>query len=374
MADYVLLRSPAYFTKSAPVGGSVKLEIKDSNGFVLYEIIKNRRTNSFINFEYSELVRDYVGIYLYDNNEKLVDNVEFELVGTSYTGVNGTGTVVSTTSVDKIGLDGYGYFEDGRNPEVTKGCLLSNKVIYKLVDSEISIPYATENTTSVAFLYKGEIVHSQVGSMVKFSGVDYVSNTGYTSQSFKDRIESASSFSYPEAVYEENECVKQFLDEYELYEVDEVRIGTTEGLETIKVITVDECKYEPKKVVFINRWGAFQDLWFFKKSDETLGTTREQFKKSNTNGFYGTNEHQNVAFNVKSTKKITLNTGYVSEEYNAPMQELLQSELVWMRVDGKNIPMNVESKNLKFKTSVNDKLVDYTIELSYSFDAINNIR
>ena len=95
MADYVLLRSPAYFTKSAPVGGSVKLEIRDSNGFVLYEIIKNRRTNSFINFEYSELVRDYVGIYLYDNNEKLVDNVEFELVGTSYTGVNGTGTVVS---------------------------------------------------------------------------------------------------------------------------------------------------------------------------------------------------------------------------------------------------------------------------------------
>ena len=56
------------------------------------------------------------------------------------------------------------------------------------------------------------------------------------------------------------------------------------------------------------------------------------------------------------------------------MQELLQSEQVWMEVYGVVTPMNVTDSNLTFKTSLNDKLVDYKLELEFAFDSINNIR
>ena len=37
-------------------------------------------------------------------------------------------------------------------------------------------------------------------------------------------------------------------------------------------------------------------------------------------------------------------------------------------------PINVKTSSIAYKTSVNDKLVDYTISFDKSFDTINNIR
>jgi hypothetical protein len=147
-------------------------------------------------------------------------------------------------------------------------------------------------------------------------------------------------------------------------------------LRIVKVITIDECKFTPVKLSFINRWGALQDLWFFKKSIETLNASREQYKRAviDGKGEYNTLVHPKKTYNVKSSKKITINTGYVSEQYNEPMQELIQSEQVWMEIDSVVTPMTVDANSLTFKTSVNDKLVDYTIELSYAYNAINDIR
>ena len=45
-----------------------------------------------------------------------------------------------------------------------------------------------------------------------------------------------------------------------------------------------------------------------------------------------------------------------------------------MEVDNVTTPMNVTDSTLTFKTSANDKLVDYKIDLRYAFDTINNMR
>ena len=145
----------------------------------------------------------------------------------------------------------------------------------------------------------------------------------------------------------------------------------------VKVITLDECKYEPIKLTFVNRFGALQDLWFFKKSIEKVNTKKETFNRFTINsdtGVYDTSIHQNQTFNVNSNKKLTINTGYVDESYNSLMQELMQSEQIWLELNSVVTPINLDTNSLTFKTSVNDKLVDYTVEVSYSFDAINNIR
>ena len=56
------------------------------------------------------------------------------------------------------------------------------------------------------------------------------------------------------------------------------------------------------------------------------------------------------------------------------MQEVLQSEQVWVEVDSVITPMTVQDNSLLFKTSLNDKLVDYTLKLSYAYNTINNVR
>ena len=56
---------------------------------------------------------------------------------------------------DYIAFDGYGYFHDSTNPELSRGLLLSNNTIFRLNDSNVRIPVFTEDTNSVAFYYQG---------------------------------------------------------------------------------------------------------------------------------------------------------------------------------------------------------------------------
>jgi len=53
------------------------------------------------------------------------------------------------------------------------------------------------------------------------------------------------------------------------------------------------------------------------------------------------------------------------------------SEQVWLeKLDGTDdvFPVNVTTQSLQYKTSVNDKLVQYTLNFEYAFDKINNVR
>ena len=154
------------------------------------------------------------------------------------------------------------------------------------------------------------------------------------------------------------------------------------GIKTdvINVETLQECKYEPKKVTFINKFGALQDMYFFKNSKENLSIKKESYKSNTIDvyGQYNKSTHVNRDFNVIGNESISLSSGYLSEDYNEVFKQLLLSEKVWVTniiESGEQVlPINVKTSSIAYKTSVNDKLVDYTIEFDKSFDTINNIR
>jgi hypothetical protein len=54
------------------------------------------------------------------------------------------------------------------------------------------------------------------------------------------------------------------------------------------------------------------------------------------------------------------------------------SEKVWVTNVKEGVeqvlPINVTTSDMTYKTSLNDKLVEYTIEFENSYDTINNIR
>ena len=370
----VLVRSPYFIPAQQGLAqnGTATLTITIA-GTLRYTITKTASSNGRVLFEISELLRDYLnpllstqngGYGIFSQSVAFILNIQFK---------NSSGSNVGTpVAMNGIMMDGYGYFLEGDNPTTTRGCMQSNDIIYRLKNTAIKIPVDINNTEWITFLNNNEIV-----SQVKFSGnsnfaLNYAvsDNVQYNKDSFQNRV-------YVEnGIIENSDCLVKFFDGNDIFDVDEVRVETTDGLKILKVITLDECRYKPVKVIFFNRWGATQELWFFRKSVESLTSSREEFKRSmiSISGEYDPLVHPRSNFNVQSKRKITINTGYVDDSYNELMQELMQSEKVWIEQDSVTYPVVVTTNSLTFKTGVNDKLVDYSLDLDYAYDEIQNIR
>ena len=128
-------------------------------------------------------------------------------------------------------------------------------------------------------------------------------------------------------------------------------------------------------MVFVNKYGALQDLWMFKRSDLSLSKKEESFRSSIiSNGSYNTYQHQYKTFNVNGKETLTLNTGFYPEEYNEVFRQFTLSEDVWIEYDNKTLPVTVKSSDLSFQTQLNNKIINYTIQVEFAYDKINNVR
>lgn len=134
-------------------------------------------------------------------------------------------------------------------------------------------------------------------------------------------------------------------------------------------------KYSPIKITFVNKFGALQDIYFDKKSTRSMSTEKDMYKSNirTFTGTYQTTNHVHKTLRANGKESVTANTGFVCESMNEPFKQLMLSEQVWATTGDTIRPINITSSNLSFKTSVNDKLINYTIEFEYAFDSINNI-
>ena len=140
-----------------------------------------------------------------------------------------------------------------------------------------------------------------------------------------------------------------------------------------------------------------QDLFFFKKSVESLDATRENFnasifearavqldppetpgddcQESLTFNTYSTTAHAKKTFNANATESVLLNSGFVNELMNPFFEELMVSEYIWLTDSSDNIyPVNLKESSFTKKTGLNDRLINYTMSFEKSFALVNNIR
>jgi hypothetical protein len=99
------------------------------------------------------------------------------------------------------------------------------------------------------------------------------------------------------------------------------------------------------------------------------------FKRNiSVNGAYNVSNHQAKVLTKNGSEKLSLNTGFYPEIYNDIFKEVQLSEDVWITINNQVLPINVESSGVEYKTQLNDKLINYTVDVSFAFDTINNIR
>ena len=330
-------------------------------------------TSTSVFFEISELVRDYIDI-TFDGNYT-AQNVWVKTVQTVYNSAN---AVLATIPITTIAYDSYSYFEEPNFNINLFPILITNREIFALEDNVFRIPINTVNNPSIVFYKDGEVIASQSFNTSLYSSeqIKYVSIYGDSVNwdTFQERVIEDN------GKYEPNACLQSFFDNYSISAVDKITVSANGKIETIKVNVIEECKYEPKKVTFINKFGALQDMYFFKKSVEKMTVEKESYKSNiiSSLGTYNPTNHVNRDFNVVGKESITLSSGFLSEEYNEVFKQMMLSEKVWVtniiETGEQVIPINVKTSEITYKTSLNNKLVEYTIEFDKSFDTINNIR
>jgi hypothetical protein len=279
----LLLRSPQFKFIEIPVSAvnSCTCEIKINN-VIEYVLVKNTKKSSTQNFDISELCRDYLEISYQSNYAPQTISIQVTL--RNYADFNGTGILKSTkTYATDTGFMGYGYFEDGTNPIIANSQYLISK---NPDENQVQLYYPKSIPGVSAFT---GLVTQTIGSAIQVVSFAQGSTT----------------------------------------------IG---GLYASTIKRIECTKYgSGKKIIFINRYGAQQDLWFFLKQMKTLSRKNENYKtniltypSTNNPATYSISAAPNVTFNTTAKQNFTLNSGYYPEGANNFFEELLLSEHVWI--------------------------------------------
>ena len=326
----IALRNPQFKSVIIPASGVLSTICEVSiDGTLRYTLVKNVQPSTTVNFDIAELARDYIEIAY--QTDYVPQTVSIETTLTNKDGLNGTGSTVGlvSTTTDR-GFEAYGTFEEGVNPEVPFRSLPTYLI--------------SKSASSVFTILAPNGVGGRLPHITSLNSIGV-----------------------------------------EIYIGSETSVTTADGV-VCNIKRIDCTKYgDGNRIVFINKYGAQQDLWFFLKQTRNISRTNEGYKSNTitypgTGATYSIQDAPNKVFNTQAKQTHTLSSGYYPEFANQFFEELLLSEYLWLDPSTLNsaktslIPVKVKTSSVAFKTSVNDRLIEYTIEFEEAFDYINNIR
>jgi hypothetical protein len=145
--------------------------------------------------------------------------------------------------------------------------------------------------------------------------------------------------------------------------------GTLTYSSVFNVTPICESKYTPVVCSFINRFGGWQFLTFFKAQTNQLTVTSTMYNLLPSNYNYNFYKGQSKSFNYNARQIVSLNTGFVPENYSDLIQDLMLSEVVLLD----NKPVTLKTNQTSLKTTIQDKNINYTIDFEYAYNLLNNV-
>jgi hypothetical protein len=145
----------------------------------------------------------------------------------------------------------------------------------------------------------------------------------------------------------------------------------------VRYYVICEPKYDPVQVAFINRFGVADFITFFKRSDERGNFTQDSYQKSIYNDGFTTpslevGKYQ--SYNVNSRNTLTLNTGFVDQDYDETIEDILMSEYVAVYTNSNWVSAVPNRGTIEYQKSVNTKLINYTMSFDFGFDERSLVR
>jgi len=156
-----------------------------------------------------------------------------------------------------------------------------------------------------------------------------------------------------------------------------IRILNTSSAQVSEAVTFNvdqQCSmYEPVRLHWLNKLGGIDSLNCNLKSIDKTDVKRESYQQQHHTftGFtydYTKASRGQVDYDIKMSEKLKVNTDYLTESESIWMQDLFTSPVVYRELNNELIAMNITGKSIVKKTSLNDKLMQYTFDLNYSLE------
>ncbi len=364
-------RSP-YFISAPVFQGDIKTITSAKFDIYIYEGVLDTSKPSTPTYTYEKKPRyaNDTNIYI-DISRQISDYIDNKYNGTLQTDcvfveVETTSTYSGGTIEDNkkfLALNGYNLHQQNVNHIPTEISLLSNSTISVLYGESVSVPVYLGfngqyqiNLVKDSKLPDGTPIQVVIG-LITINGLDIINTNDIVTYATFDNIT-------------EGNYIEVFI------------VGeNNKVIYDLEIVT--ECIYDPVKITFVNRFGVLQDFNCYKVSKETIKSTNDSYNRSILQEdliggipvlSYQPNEHRKREYNRQATKSIELNTGYIAEDNNVIIEEMLTSEYIWLTIDGVIIPANLSTKSVPLLTRINDQLIKYKLNFDFSYNEVQNIR
>jgi len=147
--------------------------------------------------------------------------------------------------------------------------------------------------------------------------------------------------------------------------------------QTYTFTLVEPCRFGFRNLQFMNRYGVWDNLIIYGTQIEKLDVERTEIFNSplevstaavmTTNDPYG----QYHMSGISGRESLTVNTGWISEDYNEVLKQLMLTEHLFDPDTSQ--PFTIDTKSLTVKTSLNNGLSFYTFDLKQANSATNTV-
>tara|TARA_R110000744_G_scaffold108457_2_gene205315 strand:- start:512 stop:1723 length:1212 start_codon:yes stop_codon:yes gene_type:complete len=328
--------------------------------------------NKYTSFELASLLDGYIEeTYNGTPNESTDTSVYFlDYQVTKYVGTNPS----IQAMVRCAAYNGYTYFEEGLNAQHESGLLFSAKTLTKLADAPLEIGLDSNKCSSVSYAHNGNVINTKtISSNANSETLITYSSNGYDdADRFEERVLKDGGIKVCD------KALGMFKGVYEIFECDKIYVESSDNsVEVIDVVTLEACENTPYRVTFLNKTGALESLWFVGNNTESIRVKSKMYNVNTSNylneGIYSIHQAQAYKEIGESKKSMTLNSGFYPEASNVTFQELIQSKNVWIEYNSQTLPVNVTSKGFTSKSHLRDNAINYTINIEFAFNRINNV-
>jgi len=350
MSNRIFARSPFIISVNEAGQTSSKIEVflwnsgsvPSSPQYTLSKAIPSTNNVKTL-YNVSPLIREYIKFISPSLNYNTVGDI---LNPNSYCNVQikrytGTSTLLNTTTY--VAFDGYTEYVQGYNYDRGKYLLDEGTYYYYYDDSSTyDVTKAGDITLEVAS-----------GDKVKYTNLVSGATGTY-------------SFSTPGLGTLHRVSGTYWANGNKL----EILNSSNTVLRTYYFRPIEECKYTPLPIDFINKYGAWQREWFFKASYDNIEIQNTEYNlMPDTFPSYNYKEGQTKTFNTNAKESIRVNTGWVNENFKATIQDIMLSEKILLN----NLPVRCKTKNIEKFKSINSKTINYTLEFDYNYNTLNNV-
>jgi hypothetical protein len=272
-------------------------------------------------------------IELYTN----VQVISYKLIGTTYTLID---------VFDFSGFKGYGMNGININP---LPYLLDQKTYY----------YHFDSTKTYDTLKAGDIT---VYNTYNFD--DFYFNLSYKYTNLKTGVNYTNTINDGSFVSK----WKNIYRVYPSYWADGNKLEIIDNDTSVVVATyyfkpLEECRYSPVTLDFINKYGAWQREFLFKNSTDSINTESKSYKNYRAiPNVYSEQESLVTTFNSNGNETIKCNTGFVEEDFKATIKQLLLSDRVLIN----NRPATITTNQIELQKNINNKLINYALDFTFS--------